>query len=103
MSLFLLLCQADGSEVTAEALEGKVLAVYFSASWCAPCKQFTPILKSVYSKLQKDGEYKSSVTKEVFCVAAACWRCVEQPIFAYPSRYCTFAAAARQACLKNEI
>ncbi|CAM9471731.1 unnamed protein product [Ectocarpus sp. 6 AP-2014] len=48
--------KADGSEVTAEALEGKVLAVYFSASWCAPCKQFTPILKSVYSKLQKDGK-----------------------------------------------
>ncbi|CAN0477989.1 unnamed protein product, partial [Ectocarpus sp. 8 AP-2014] len=72
----------DGSEVTAEALEGKVLAVYFSASWCAPCKQFTPILKSVYSKLQKDGE-KTSVTK-VFCVAAACWRGVEQPLYAYP-------------------
>lgn len=48
--------QSDGTEVTAEALEGKVLAVYFSASWCAPCKQFTPILKSVYNKLQEDGE-----------------------------------------------
>ncbi|CAM9814568.1 unnamed protein product, partial [Hapterophycus canaliculatus] len=48
--------KSDGTEVTAEALEGKVLAVYFSASWCAPCKQFTPILKSVYNKLQADGE-----------------------------------------------
>lgn len=53
---FSVLLQSDGTEVTAEALEGKVLAVYFSASWCAPCKQFTPILKSVYNKLQADGE-----------------------------------------------
>lgn len=53
--------QSDGTEVTAEALEGKVLAVYFSASWCAPCKQFTPILKSVYNKLQKDGEKQRSI------------------------------------------
>lgn len=48
--------QSDGSEVTADALDGKKLAVYFSASWCAPCKQFTPILKNVYNQLQKDGE-----------------------------------------------
>lgn len=55
--------QSDGTEVTAEALDGKVLAVYFSASWCAPCKQFTPILKSVYNQLQKDGE-KQKQNKE---------------------------------------
>eukprot|EP00903_Cladosiphon_okamuranus_P008316 g8000.t1 len=48
--------KSDGSEVTADALEGKKLALYFSASWCAPCKQFTPILKSVYNQLQKDGK-----------------------------------------------
>lgn len=48
--------QSDGTEVGAEALDGKVLAVYFSASWCAPCKQFTPILKKVYNKLKEEGE-----------------------------------------------
>lgn len=63
LSLFLV--QSDGSEVTAEALEGKVLAVYFSASWCAPCKQFTPILKSVYNQLQKAGE-KKHTTLQLF-------------------------------------
>lgn len=57
--------QSDGTEVTAEALEGKVLAVYFSASWCAPCKQFTPILKSVYNKLQADGERKANLVSYV--------------------------------------
>lgn len=48
--------KSDGTEVGQEALDGKVLAVYFSASWCAPCKQFTPILKSVYNKLQEAGK-----------------------------------------------
>lgn len=49
--------QSDGTEVGAEALDGKVLAVYFSASWCAPCKQFTPVLKKVYNKLKEEGDY----------------------------------------------
>ncbi|CAM9850611.1 unnamed protein product, partial [Laminaria digitata] len=48
--------KSDGTEVGAEALDGKVLAVYFSASWCAPCKQFTPILKKVYNKLTEEGK-----------------------------------------------
>ncbi|CAM9253167.1 unnamed protein product [Ascophyllum nodosum] len=48
--------KSDGSEVGPEALDGKVLAVYFSASWCAPCQQFTPILKGVYKKLQQQGK-----------------------------------------------
>ena len=32
----------------------KVLALYFSAHWCPPCRQFTPMLKSAFE------EYKSS-------------------------------------------
>lgn len=60
--------QSDGTEVGPEALDGKVLAVYFSAGWCAPCKQFTPILKSVYNKLQEAGE----LSHECHGVAALC-------------------------------
>uniref|UniRef100_A0A915B063 Thioredoxin domain-containing protein n=1 Tax=Parascaris univalens TaxID=6257 RepID=A0A915B063_PARUN len=37
-----------------EALEGKVVALYFSAHWCPPCRQFTPVLKDFYEEL--DGE-----------------------------------------------
>lgn len=38
----------------AQALAGKHVGLYFSAHWCPPCRQFTPRLVDVYSKLQKD-------------------------------------------------
>jgi len=46
------LVAADGSKTNAEALKGKVVAIYFSAGWCQPCKAFTPQLIQVYSKLK---------------------------------------------------
>ena len=36
----------DGKPVNAaEHLKDKVVALYFSAHWCPPCRQFTPVLK----------------------------------------------------------
>ena len=32
-------------------LEGKVVGLYFSASWCGPCHRFTPKLVEAYSEL----------------------------------------------------
>uniref|UniRef100_A0A0K0EJG4 protein-disulfide reductase n=1 Tax=Strongyloides stercoralis TaxID=6248 RepID=A0A0K0EJG4_STRER len=37
-----------------DLLKDKVTAIYFSASWCGPCKQFTPLLKEFYDKVNKD-------------------------------------------------
>jgi thiol-disulfide isomerase/thioredoxin len=50
---------------TADLLAGKVVAVYFSAHWCGPCRSFTPKLSEVYRKLK-------SASKEfeiIFCSA----------------------------------
>ncbi|CAI5449338.1 unnamed protein product [Caenorhabditis angaria] len=39
-----------------EALAGKVVALYFSAGWCPPCKQFTPKLHRLYNALRSNGK-----------------------------------------------
>lgn len=38
------LVDADGKPVAVASLKGKVVAVYFSAHWCPPCRGFTPKL-----------------------------------------------------------
>ncbi len=37
------------------ALANKVVAVYFSAHWCPPCRNFTPMLKEFYNELKSMG------------------------------------------------
>ena len=45
----------DGADAPADALEGKVLLLYFSASWCPPCHRFTPVLADFYDDVQGAG------------------------------------------------
>lgn len=40
----------SGKQVNADVLRGKLVAFYFSAHWCPPCRQFTPILRDFYTK-----------------------------------------------------
>lgn len=43
------------SEIPAsEALKAPVLAIYFSAHWCPPCRRFTPILAKEYNLWNKE-------------------------------------------------
>lgn len=53
------LLTSSGQTVLANhALGGKsVLALYFSAHWCPPCRQFTPVLREAFrnSGTQKTG------------------------------------------------
>lgn len=53
-----LLQKADGTKVdTKKALKDKKLVgLYFSASWCPPCKAFSPLLIDFYNKVSKEVE-----------------------------------------------
>ena len=37
-----------------EALQNKVVALYFSAGWCPPCQHFTPVLADFYNDLKQN-------------------------------------------------
>eukprot|EP01038_Epipyxis_sp_PR26KG_P006361 gene6361-8761_t len=54
-----------GSIATNEALGGKIIAVYFSAHWCGPCRQFTPRLIDSYVIAKK----QSLPFEVLFCSA----------------------------------
>ena len=45
----------DGNPVTLEALRGKVVWINFFASWCPPCQQETPILRSLSERYRDQG------------------------------------------------
>lgn len=51
------LVQLDGETLKAvpkgSLADKKVLAFYFSAHWCPPCRAFTPSLAETYAKLKK--------------------------------------------------
>jgi len=50
------LVSKSGEVNTADALAGKLVALYFSAHWCPPCRQFTPEFDRVFSSLQSQGK-----------------------------------------------
>jgi nucleoredoxin len=49
-----------GSTLPAAALEGKVIAFYFSASWCGPCQRFTPDLMDYYNTFKANHDQKDN-------------------------------------------
>mmetsp|Transcript_3909 Transcript_3909/g.7197 ORF Transcript_3909/g.7197 Transcript_3909/m.7197 type:complete len:203 (+) Transcript_3909:147-755(+) len=38
-----------GNSIDASELKGKLVGLYFSAGWCGPCRQFTPILSKFHN------------------------------------------------------
>jgi thiol-disulfide isomerase/thioredoxin len=47
------LLDGEGNKVGVDALNGKAVGIYFSASWCPPCKAFSPVLAK-YREQYKD-------------------------------------------------
>ncbi|XP_008782777.2 probable nucleoredoxin 1-1 [Phoenix dactylifera] len=50
------LVRNNGDQVKIANLEGKTIGLYFSASWCPPCRRFTPKLIETYGKLSSEGK-----------------------------------------------
>ena len=50
------LLDPQGNKVSADILEGKYVGLYFSASWCGPCRAFTPSLIKFRNKHKAEFE-----------------------------------------------
>lgn len=46
----------DMNEKPVSVLDRDVVALYFTAGWCPPCRQFTPMLVEAYTQWKKDGK-----------------------------------------------
>uniref|UniRef100_A0A5B6YMS9 protein-disulfide reductase n=1 Tax=Davidia involucrata TaxID=16924 RepID=A0A5B6YMS9_DAVIN len=52
------LVRNNSDQVKIESLKGKKVGLYFSASWCGPCRRFTPNLVEVYNELSPKGDFE---------------------------------------------
>lgn len=41
----------DGLQINLKEYNKKIIGLYFSASWCPPCRNFTPILSTFYEDM----------------------------------------------------
>ncbi|XP_006001420.1 nucleoredoxin-like protein 2 [Latimeria chalumnae] len=52
------LVNKDGDTVDPEeGLRNKIVGIYFSAGWCPPCRDFTPILCDFYTELVEESSH----------------------------------------------
>jgi nucleoredoxin len=57
---------AAGESFDSTSFQGKFVGLYFSASWCGPCQDFTPKLAAFYNKRKSDGNNDFEV---IFCTS----------------------------------
>jgi len=41
----------EGLQINLKELNKKIIGLYFSASWCPPCRKFTPMLSTFYEDI----------------------------------------------------
>ena len=41
----------EGLQINLKDINKKIIGLYFSASWCPPCRKFTPILSTFYEDM----------------------------------------------------
>ena len=58
----------DGTELSLSDLRGKMVLIYFWASWCDPCRVENPILVSAYKEF-KDKSFKEGEGFTIFSVS----------------------------------
>ncbi|XP_043699388.1 probable nucleoredoxin 1 [Telopea speciosissima] len=54
----------NGDQVKICNLKGKTIGLYFAASWCGPCRHFTPNLIDVYNELSPQGKFEIILVSE---------------------------------------
>ncbi|KAF4366127.1 hypothetical protein F8388_014845 [Cannabis sativa] len=50
------LVRNNGDQVKISSLNGKIVGLYFSGSWCGPCRSFTPKLVELYNEVASKEE-----------------------------------------------
>lgn len=50
------LVNAGNEQVHTDEVQAQKIALYFSALWCPPCRNFTPLLVDAYNEMQAAGE-----------------------------------------------
>ncbi|CAF1372002.1 unnamed protein product [Adineta ricciae] len=51
----------NNTETSTDQLNGKYVALYFSAHWCPPCKRFTPKLAEIYKEVKDEVKDKLEI------------------------------------------
>ncbi|RNE98773.1 tryparedoxin [Trypanosoma rangeli] len=49
---------SKSGSVSSSSLAGKTVFFYFSASWCPPCRGFTPVLAEFYEKFHESKNFE---------------------------------------------
>ncbi|CAF3469367.1 unnamed protein product [Rotaria sp. Silwood1] len=44
----------ESNEISTNQLDGKTIALYFSAHWCPPCRNFTPKLAEIFKETHNE-------------------------------------------------